>query len=188
MPDEQPSKGSFFTTLPGVLTGIAAVLTALTGFWAIFHHDTPANPPKAAIIDGPPSGAATSPSSGTTPQSTAAQTSAAVNAGSATPISAVSLTSRKQLTTRLEGKTFHHNMTGTMLNLDSGQTIDFEKLRQIDFGNVNGDAHLVAVTITLNDGRTVPGDLPTNYAFAGDSDLGPFTIFVQDVRQIVFTH
>ena len=52
MPDEQPSKGNFFTTLPGVLTGIAAVVTAVTGFWAVFHHDSPAKPTKAAIIDG----------------------------------------------------------------------------------------------------------------------------------------
>ena len=52
----------------------------------------------------------------------------------------MTLTSRKQLTTHLSAKTFHHNMTGNAsITLDSGQTIDFEKLRQIDFGNVNAD-------------------------------------------------
>lgn len=187
MPDEQPSKGNFFTTLPGVLTGIAAVLTALTGFWAIFHQDSPAKPPKAAIVDGPASSPTSTPSSNATPQGVSTPSAAtAANAPSA-PVADVALTSRKGLTTHLSAKSFHHNMTETALTLDSGQTIDFEKLRQIDFGNVS-DSHLVAVTLTLNDGRTVTGDLATNYAFVGESDLGHFNIFVQDVRQIVFNH
>ena len=83
-------------------------------------------------------------------------------------------------------KSFRHNYTDSAIELTSGQTIAFEKIRSISFLTVNGDDHLVDVQVILIDGRTVNGALKTNYAFKGDSDIGPFTIFVQDVKQIDF--
>jgi hypothetical protein len=44
----------------------------------------------------------------------------------------------------------------------------------------------VDVKVTLVDGRTIDGALRKDYAFTGENDLGPFHIFVQDVKQIVF--
>jgi hypothetical protein len=40
---------AFFTTLPGVLTGVAAVVTALAGAWAVLAP-RPAPPPAAPIL------------------------------------------------------------------------------------------------------------------------------------------
>lgn len=89
--------------------------------------------------------------------------------------------------TQLSSKSFRHNYTDSAIELTSGQTISFEKIKSINFLTVNGDDHQVDVQVMLTDGRTVSGALKTNYAFKGESDLGPFNIFVQDVKQIVFT-
>src|SRR5271155_1240154 len=44
MPDAEPNRpnaSSFWTSLPGLLTGLAALITATIGGYAIFHHPVP---------------------------------------------------------------------------------------------------------------------------------------------------
>lgn len=40
-PDPDPSKGSFWTTIPGLLTGIATLLTAIVGIASLSHKQAP---------------------------------------------------------------------------------------------------------------------------------------------------
>ena len=40
MADEGEQKGSFWTTLPGVLTAVAALITALVGLYQVIPHNT----------------------------------------------------------------------------------------------------------------------------------------------------
>jgi hypothetical protein len=98
----------------------------------------------------------------------------------------VVLISRTGEVTKLSVKSFRHNYTEDTIQLKSGQSISFEKIRTIDFLNVNDDAHEIAVHVTLADGRSLDGQMASNYAFKGESDIGSFSIFVQDVKQIVF--
>jgi hypothetical protein len=42
-------KKIFWTTLPGVLTGIAALLGAITTLWLAFHDNRPPLPPKGPV-------------------------------------------------------------------------------------------------------------------------------------------
>jgi hypothetical protein len=88
--------------------------------------------------------------------------------------------------TKLSAKTFVHNYTDKTIELTSGQTIAFERIKVIDFFTVHPDERSIDVKVTLTDGRVVDGALKKDYAFNGESDLGPFHIFVQDVKQVVF--
>jgi hypothetical protein len=56
MPDDQKPH-SFWTSLPGVLTGIAALLTAIAGFVIVFKPSPPKyTPPPVAVVAPPPVG------------------------------------------------------------------------------------------------------------------------------------
>jgi hypothetical protein len=171
---------SFWSTVPGILTGVAAFITAVTGLWIAIgsHKPDAAEQPAPAVVTAPK-----------------ASTPAATSAGSPSPAAtqvtpsapgSVTVTARDGNVTKLEVKTFLHNYTDSSVQMASGQTIPFEKIRTIDFLTVHPDQYVVDVSITLMDGRTVAGGLKTNYAFKGENDLGPFTIFVQDVKQISF--
>jgi len=97
----------------------------------------------------------------------------------------VTLTSRAGEVTKLSAKTFVHNYTDKAIELTTGQTIGFDKIKVIDFFTLHPDQRSVDVKVTLADGRVIDGALQKDYAFTGENDLGPFRIFVQDVKQIV---
>ena len=180
---EPEKKENFWTTLPGILTGIAALLTAFTGLWiATSPHSgaAKAEPPAASSISEPSAKAAL-PARGSAPTQTASS-----QPPPAVEHTGVVVTSRKNEVTQLSASSFHHNLTNEGIQLSSGQTIAFDRIKSIDFLDVDGDAHLVAVRVLLTNGNTKEGSLATNYAFNGQSDLGPFTIFVQDVKQLQF--
>lgn len=182
---EPEKKENFWTTLPGILTGIAALLTAFTGFWvATGPHGNAPRAESVAVTDStePSSKPAQPPSSGAAVEYSAAPASTAVSAA----ITSVTVTSRVGVVTKLSAASFLHNSGDKTIPLMSGQTISFERIRSIDFLEAHYDQHMVDVRVTLDDGRIVTGDLQKDYAFTGDSDLGPFTIFVTEVRQIVF--
>ena len=174
---EPEKKQSFWSTMPGILTGVAAVLTAVTGLWlAIAPHEHAGGGAEHASGAVPPVQCATPPAS-MAQNTSSAQTA---NQGS------VVVTSRAGEVTRLSRRTFVHNFTDKSIELTSGQTIAFEKIKTMDFLAEHSELDMVDVKVTLTDGRTVDGDLRRNYAFTGESDLGPFRILVQDVKQIAF--
>ena len=183
---ELEKKQSFWTTMPGILTGLAALLTAATGLWvAIGPHDKSVSEGHSASVSAPMQASAP----GSVPPASTQQSSAASSvaaAPSAAARSTVVVTSRVGDVTRLSAKTFVHNFTDKAIELTSGQTIGFEKIKAIDFLTVHPDERSVDVKVTLTDGRTVDGALKKDYAFNGENDLGPFHILVQDVKQIVF--
>lgn len=130
---EPEKKQSFWTTMPGILTGMAALLTAATGLWvAIAPHDKPRSDGRSAAVSAPMQ--ASAPSSAppaSTQQSPAA--SSVVAAPAATARDTVVVTSRGGDVTKLSAKTFVHNSTDKAIELTSGQTIGFEKIKVIDF-------------------------------------------------------
>jgi hypothetical protein len=183
---EVEKKQSFWTTMPGILTGLAALLTAATGLWvAIGPHDKPAEDEHPTAVTAPTPLQSSAPGSAppvSTQQSPASSPAATAQAGQYT----VTLTSRAGEVTKLSAKTFVHNYTDKTIELTSGQTIAFERIKVIDFFTVHPDERSIDVKVTLTDGRVVDGALKKDYAFNGESDLGPFHIFVQDVKQVVF--
>ena len=170
--------------MPGILTGLAALLTAVTGLWvAMSPHDKPGTGERPSTVSAPLQSSAP----GSAPPASTQQSPASSSAALPSPAAnTVVLTSRAGEVTQLSAKTFIHNFTDKAIELTSGQTIVFEKIKAIDFLTVHPDERSVDVKVTLTDGRIVNGAMKKDYAFSGESDLGPFHISVQDVKQIVF--
>ena len=174
---EPNEKQSFWTTIPGILTGLAAVLTAGTGLFlalnhprdAASHSERPAAPALESAVPASLSGAAVTPVS---------------PAPSARSSDSVTLISRNNEVSHLAAKSFRHGLGGKSIELTSGQTIPFEKIRSIDFGAIGHDE--VTVSVTLIDGRVVSGSVTTNAGFEGENDIGPFSIYVANVKRVVF--
>ena len=113
---------------------------------------------------------------GSAPPASTQQNPASSSAALPSPAAnTVVLTSRAGEVTQLSAKTFIHNFTDKAIELTSGQTIVFEKIKAIDFLTVHPDERSVDVKVTLTDGRIVNGALKKDYAFSGESDLGLFT-------------
>jgi hypothetical protein len=183
---ESEKKQSFWTTMPGVLTGLAALLTAATGLWvAIAPHDKSGPDERSAALSTPMQSSAPGSASPASTQQSPTVSSVATAPG-ATARDTVIVTSRVGDVTKLSAKSFVHNSTDKAIELTSGQTIGFDKIKAIDFLTVHQEERSVDVKITLVDGRTVTGAMMKDYAFRGENDLGSFRIFVQDVKQIVF--
>jgi hypothetical protein len=185
---EAEKKENFWTTMPGILTGVAAILTALTGlFVAVYQRSN--NATKEAPVTT--AGAVTKPAS-SVPVAAVNSTPNTTASSAETPLPArvtkgyVSLTSRQGEVTQLSVASFRHNFTDKSIELTNGQTILFEKIRAIDFLDLNREMQESTVKVTLIDGRVVPGILKTGYAFKGESDIGPFNIWLYDVKQVVF--
>jgi len=175
---EPYKKQSFWTTLPGILTGIAALLTAVTGLLVIayphgFAGGKESTPPAVGSYAGagvaPAAGGGFPPASSATPQRQKAT---------------VLVTAKDGTATRLFLKNFKHNYYDEAIELKSGQSISFDKIKSIDFLTVHD--YQMDVKVTLTDGRALDGALATGYAFKGETDIGPFTIQVENLKQILF--
>ena len=180
---EIEKKQNFWTTMPGILTGVAALLTAATGLWVAIG---PREKPSANEHPAPVSAPLQSSAPGSAPPASTQQSSPSTAVAPTAAKGTVTVTSRAGDVTNLSAKTFIHNFTEKAIELTSGQTIAFEKINAIDFLDVHAEERTVDVKVTLVDGRTVSGAMKKDYAFNGESDLGPFHITVQDVKQIVF--
>ena len=173
---EPNERQSFWTTLPGILTGLAALLTAGTGLFLALNH--PRDAASHTDRPTPPAVSSAAPVSTLEP---------AASPGTATPNAAkesVIVTSRNGEVTRLAGKTFRHSVGGKSIELTSGQTVPFEKIRSIDFENVSNSE--APVHVTLTDGRVLEGAVSTNNLFEGENDIGPFSIYMTNVKRVAF--
>ena len=172
----ESEKQSFWTTLPGILTGIAALLTAVTGLMIAFYSHGPSaakdaagsgnEAAKSAQVEG-----ASPPSAASVPQQTQKNT--------------VLVTAKDGTETRLSLKSFKDSYSGSeMIQLRSGQSIAFEKMKSIDFlGAPDSDEN---IRVTLLDGRKIEGAIMPGERIAGESDLGPFSTAVTNLKQVVF--
>jgi len=180
---EADKKQSFWTTLPGILTGVAALLTAVTGLLVIAYPHGFAggkeNPPAAAGTAAGTMGAV-SPATGSSPALTP---SAPSHGQKATVL--VTGKDGTQTTVFLNG--FKHWFTDDALELKSGQSIPFDKIRSIDFLTVHEFQRDVRVTLT--DGRILDGAIECGLSedgFKGETDIGTFTISVVNLKRISF--
>lgn len=179
--DEPDKKQSFWMTLPGFLTGMAALLTAVTGLLVVFypHGSAGGKENPAAVVGSPAQVASTAPSAGGD-SSTTSTPSTMPQQQKAT----VLITAKDGTVTRLFLKNFKHNYYDEAIQLKSGQLISFDKIKSIDLMTVRD--YQEDVKVTLTDGRVLDGALATGYAFNGETDIGPFTIQVENLKRISF--
>jgi hypothetical protein len=173
---ESEKKQSFWMTLPGFLTGIAAVLTAVTGLLVVMYPHGFAGPK-----DRPPVGSATEPAQ-------AASSAAGVAGASAAPAarqrSTVLVTAKDGTETRVSLNSFRDSYSGEAVQLKNGQSIPFDKIRSVDFLEVH--EYEQDVRVTLMDGRALDGAIMSGEQMTGDTDIGPFSISVKSLKRILF--
>jgi hypothetical protein len=174
----ESGKQSFWTTLPGVLTGIAALLTAATGFLVVLYpHGCGGAKESAAARSGierasttPVDAGSSSASTGSSPQQRKKAT--------------VLVTGKDGTATRVFLQSLRDSYSGEAIELKNGQSIPFDKIRSIDFLDVNDYAQDVRVTLT--DGRAVEGAIMSGEQITGATDIGPFSISVKKLSRVLF--
>jgi len=163
-----------------MLTGIAALLTAVTGLFVVMH-------PRGSA------GGKESPAAGVSSGAEMPRATPAVGGGSSgSPVPAPQ--QRQKVTVLVVGKDgaetrvflngFKDSYTDEAIGLKSGQSIPFDKIRSIDFLEVH--EYQRDVKVTLTDGRVLEGAIQSGEQFRGETDIGPFAISVLNLKRIVF--
>ncbi len=180
----------FWSTLPGVLTGAAALLTAVTGLvvglyqYGALGSDSggkqaaadPVTPAGAAEVSRAPEAARPlegSQSAGTSTPDGRATATITARDGAATPVFADSLRQTAQY--------------DNSLHLLNGQTVGFDRIRTIDVTNTYEDQ--AKVRITLADGRVIEGAVASGSStdgFHGENDLGVVDVRMDQLRRVDF--
>lgn len=183
--DEKPS---FWATLPGILTGVAAVITAGGALFLGLRQTGSLPPPQR---NGTASQAvAPQPSQGSVGNAAHAEHDAAqpvtaqpVGGG---PPTAVRITKKDGTTLwSYESKFSWGDQT---LNFDSGQSIPFEKIRTIDVLGLD-DNGKIDIQVTLSNGEIVHGSSTQfSYDLYGANDLGDIRVSRKELKQVTFPH
>lgn len=167
---------NFWMTLPGVLTAVAALLTAVTGLIVAVHPHAHGEGKDAPVTAVQSNAQATTPSH--------IQPSGSAQASSQQTKQGVLITGADGSTTRVLLRGFRNSMTDDALGLQSGQSIPFEKIQRVEFlRRVNYERD---VAVTLVDGQILNGSIPSGQQFLGYTDVGPFSISASDVKTITF--
>lgn len=169
-------KQSFWTTLPGVLTGVAALLTAVTGLLVVMHPRSPSVAKGSTVTASGSQGAKTEAAGGAGP----AASSPTAQVKKATVV----VVETDGTETRLSLKSFKDSYSDQVLQLKSGQSISFDRVQSIDFLEVH--AYEQDLRLTLTDGRTLEGAIMVGEAIVGETDVGAFSVPVTKLKRIVF--
>ena len=173
-----PSKPSFWQTLPGVLTALAAVITAVSGLLVVLYQNRVLPPPHP---NDPSSTTSTEPLAASEP-----------GAGTPKPWSSSEavVTTLDGHVTSVRAETFSNCISvNQKLDLASGQSLPFEHIRALEVVRAdpkdapNARAH---VRITVLDGKTLEEDVAANCDLFGYNDLGRFETTFQQLRRIDF--
>ena len=192
MDQEIKSDGSWWRTVPGILTAAAATITAVTGLivalqqsgWIGSGNPSPQHEKVASA--GPVS--ALAPTAAPAAATRAVTQSPAQSNPAAAPRpwseSEAVITSTEGLVTVVNAESLSNCIsTGKDLTLSSGQSIVFEKMRSFEFMRDNVRP---TVVITLLNGKTVQGTMSMGCDIAGTNDLGRFSLPFEKVKRVEF--
>jgi hypothetical protein len=187
---EAQNKPSFWTTLPGILTGVAALITAVGGLLVAVHYGV-----KSESTDGTPQHNVIPGTNSAREGSKANQPGEArdgLRSPPPPPIdpheAIVTLTENDGTTLTVDADSLRWEINGIQreVALSSGQSIPFDKIKTIDVLEV--EDFKTTVQVTLTDGRTLKGavNVPRLLGFAGESDIGHVRVEIGRLRQIRF--
>ncbi|HEV7828186.1 MAG TPA: hypothetical protein VGP04_04905 [Pseudonocardiaceae bacterium] len=185
MADAEDSRShSFWATFPGILTALAAVITAIGGVIAMLF--------QAGIIGGAHQG---------TPPPTATQAkvgslpTTSASAGSVPgekpwrDVEAV-ITAEDGTVTKMRAETVRFCISaGTGINLNDSQDIAFEKISRIDV--LRSDVALspggkAALRVGLDSGSTLEGTITSGCDFFGQTEVGRYSLYPDKLLKIEF--
>lgn len=180
---EPPRPNSWWQTLPGILTGVAAVVTAVSGLVGLLFQ-------QGVLGRKAESAAPVAEQAKVQPAPAATQGAPATPAGKSWAEAVASITLRGGQVTRVPASTFRHCISvGEDLTLDSGQAVPFEKMRGFDVaradapGTAGGKASLV---IHLLDGSELKGTMDAHCDLFGTNDLGRFSTTFDKLQGVRF--
>ena len=200
MPDREGRRG-FWATLPGILTGLAAVITAVGGLvLGLYQYGVLGARHDASSVSSPgtPASEARPPSPGAQDRPAAdgrrphpprvdAPRADAPGAAPKRAADTVQITAADGTVTTIYADGFQHRQTGRELVLRSGQSIPFEKIKAIDVERQSTDQ--ANVRVTLVGGPVVEGAIDSGlypHSFVGRNDVGEYGIRVEHLKRIVF--
>lgn len=179
--EDEPKKANFWTTLPGILAGVAALVTAVGGIFLGLRVKPGSDKPgveqhEPAVAENP-----TLPLMETTP----------------TPAQQVSNTSDIMVTEKDGTKTnlfvdgFSFNGNSSVIRFNNGQSILFDKISAIQIvkGQGDGISFSFKAKLTLREGGTYVGEsqvLSFQATVRGKNQLGEFSAPLSAIKQVVF--
>jgi hypothetical protein len=188
MPKESEST-SWWQTLPGVLTAIAALITAVAGLLAVLL--------QTGVLhrrgDPPPGGQLDTLTYIASPRGDSGPSTVAGGAATAPKswqdADAV-LTGVDGTTTVLRAPSFRYCISmGLSMALNGSQEIYFEQMRSMDVlraDPVGAPGGTAAVKITLVNGRTLEGRVDAVCGLFGYNDVGRYDVAIQSLKRIEF--
>lgn len=188
---KKTSAQGFWTTLPGVLTGGAALLTAVTGLIVGLYqygvlgsreHQAGKPPMSASVTPATDSDASKPPPGGLADRPTAGRNQQADQPA------AYLITAKNGTTTAV----FAHNFRqirewNDSLHLLSGQNVAFDRIKALEV--VRDYEDRASIRISLLDGKVIEDAVASGSSilgFAGENDLGAFDIRMEQLRRIDF--
>ena len=194
--DKDGKTSAFWTTLPGTLTCIAAVVTAITGLtlgllqYGVFGSKQ-GEPGKPATSVTSTQAASTAPQGASTPASSAQVPVAnpvSKPAEKSPPRATVVVTASDGTTTTLFAENFRQTAHyDAQLHLRSGQAVAFDNIKSIDVVKIY--AQHADIRIALVDDMVINASLGAGssiYGFGGENELGTFGITVDRLKRVVF--
>jgi hypothetical protein len=197
-------RSNFWTTLPGILTGVAALVTASGGIVLGLHQFRESNPAQGRVDTVPQSASAASvpkqetPTSqpqsvGSTPSrspSLRAAPQLQSSQGPDQPASGDSIPTQAVRITKTDGSvlwSFVDKFISVTPNFefDSGQLIGWDKIKTLDV--LSGDDGKWEVRVTLTDGRVIVGSSHYNLYVRGNNDIGEIDVEARQVKEISFS-
>lgn len=188
--------GSWWQTLPGVLTALAAVITAVSGLVALFVQHGGGSEKASSTAHVPVEAASPvaqqAEPAGTSPESSAPM--ASPNAAAAKPWSQVqaAVLGKDGSTTRVRAETLSNCISvNHELVLDGGQSISFE--RMAGFEVLQAERHTSStakaqIKVTLLSGTSVTGMVEANCDLFGENEMGRFSTFFDQIRSVHFEY
>jgi serine/threonine-protein kinase len=180
-----PRSHSFWKTLPGVLTAVAAVITAAGGTIAILL--------QAGIIGGIDNSPG-QPASATRPTTVAAATTSAptasVSAGKPWTDMQARITAKDGTKTMIRAETLRFCFSGGAgINLNDSLDIAFEKMSLIEV--LRSDVALspggkATLRVTLTSGTTKEGTITSGCDFFGQAEEGRYSLYPDKLQKIEF--
>ena len=179
---DENGKG-FWTTLPGILTAVAALITALTGLLVGLQQAGIIGQKKDDTEKSKSTVQIQKNSNPSEERNSSGKGSQEISSGGPAGTAAISTTDGKTTIVNAGSLIF---WTGHDFELQSGQTIPFDKLKLIEVADVHANRARIQLTL-LDDSRIDDSvDASPGHDFQGENELGRITIPIQRVKRISF--
>jgi hypothetical protein len=169
---------SWWSTVPGILTAVAAVIAAVGGLLAVVAQNGYLTGVRAPATSSQPAASAPAVTSPELAARPSRSPSAAIDRPTAEGFKGILVTSTDGSVISLPPDS---EMDGSALPLNNGQKIRFDVLAAVDVEQpFDGSVRLTFVNGRQLDAKT------GNYSLSGKNDLGPYRGFLSGIRRIEF--